>query len=667
MDTGIGVDWFSGAPLGQLVYDRTYSRVKEDGNKETWPDTVRRVVEGNTSFVAPEFIEPGEKEALTELFLSRQMIPAGRHLWVTGVPGRSFTQNCHVAGFETGFTEHCGFVFSELMKGGGVGANYSSQYLSALTPLSSVEVRFVCSSGHADFEALLPLLVGGAQYDGNYEYVFRVPDSREGWVRSLEMLLEFATRGDEYTLVFDVSDVRCSGSPIKGFGGTASGPLPLIQMLHDVAALLDHEEDIRVTPELAMEIDHLIAGAVIAGNVRRSARMSILHWNDSAIAWFLNCKADHMNHWSTNISVEVDNDFFFDLLDPDSKASWVYNQVLDGMMTNGEPGFYNSSKASEGERTHIASTNPCGEMPLESWESCNLGHINLAYGDSVDHRRAFRLMARFLIRATFCDIQDPKQQEVVHRNRRIGVGFFGLQEWLGLRGIPYSQYNRHGILADALTNWFSIVRAEADEYADELGISRPVKVATLAPTGSIAKLAGTSEGMQSIYAKWIIRRVRYSELDPEVARLRERNVPLEPCIYTPGTLVASFPCEDPILSRVSGEFVEEQHELSIETLMGIQALVQRYYADNAISLTINVPQDADEVTRKMLDKALRTYLPHIKGTTVFPEASRPQSPIERITEAEYLALHANIKQDEIYSGDSEQLLEECAGGSCPIR
>lgn len=679
MDIGIrvdekqeAIDYFTDAPLGQLVYDRTYSRVKEDGTKETWADTVKRVVEGNLSFVDERFHEPGEREALTELLLSRQMIPAGRHLWVTGVPGRQFTQNCHVSGFETGFADHCAFTFSELMKGGGVGSNYSSRYLDTLTPLSSVAVRFTCSTEHADFEALLPFLGRNELFDPQRGFIFRIPDSREGWVEALQLLLDSASNGGNLTIVYDVSDVRPQGSPILGFGGISSGPLPLVKLLGDVAKLLPdaliRSTPEAITPELAMKIDHLIAGAVIAGNVRRSARMSIMHWNDPAIEWFLNCKADHMDHWSTNISVEVDNDFFRELLDEKSWASYIYERVIDGMVRDGEPGFYNSSLASKGESTHIGATNPCGEMPLESWESCNLGHVNLAFGTDEDHRRSFRLMARFLVRSSFCDIKDDKQRDVVDRNRRIGVGFFGLQEWLGLRGIPYSNFNRHGILADHLTKWYDIVRAEADSYADRLGINRPVKCTTLAPTGTIAKLAGTSESMQCIYAKYYIRRVRYSVNDPEVVNLIKSGIDIEIDSYTPNTIVASFPCEDPILTRIPEEFVEEQHDIPIETMLEFQALVQRYYADNAISLTTNIPAyevDSPEYldTRDRLSRVIKKFLPHIKGTTVFPEASRPQSPIERITKQQYdQMVKANMN-----AGTSDQLLEDCQGGACPIR
>lgn len=661
-------DWFEGAPLGQLVYDRTYSRTmdEETNTKECWPDTVRRVVQGNISFVDPKFIEPGEAEALEDLLLKRVLIPAGRHLWVTGVEGRAFTQNCHVAGFETGLADHVAFVFDELMKGGGVGANYSSHYLKGLTPLAhKVDVAFICDPSHADYESLRPLLTDPREIPENWTQFLRIEDSREGWVDSLYKLITTSQTVRNGVLVFDVTPIRCAGSPIRGFGGTASGPLALMLLLNNVATLSGRGE---ITPELTMLIDHYIAEAVIAGNVRRSARMSILHWKDPFIFWFLSCKLDPLHHWSTNISVEIDDEFLHDLKwgDGTTNAEVIYERVIKGMLDNGEPGFYNSSLASVGEMTHLGATNPCGEMPLESWESCNLGHVNLAFGGNGDHLTAFRLMTRFLLRATHCDISDPKQQEVVDRNRRIGVGFFGLQEWLAGRSIKMSQFNSNNTLRDHLMAWAYIVRKEADGYADEMGIPRPIKTTTLAPTGSIAKLAGTSESMQAIFAKYYIRRVRYSTNDHEVEQLRERGVPLQPCVYSANTLVASFPCRDTMLDRVSECYVEEQNELSVESTLGLQALIQKYYADNAISCTINLP-DADLDTRLNLQKNLKKFLPEIKGTTVFVDASRPQSPLEKITEEEYYRLSALIQPATINSGTSEQLLEECQGGACPIR
>ena len=119
-------------PIGQQVYTRTYSREKEDGTKESWEETVRRVVDGNLELVPVKFRKRKEREELFSLMKSFAMMPAGRHLWMTGVPGRQFLFNCHVAGWTGTFSEHFTFTFDELMKGGGVGANYSNRFMHKL-------------------------------------------------------------------------------------------------------------------------------------------------------------------------------------------------------------------------------------------------------------------------------------------------------------------------------------------------------------------------------------------------------------------------------------------------------------------------------------------------------------------------------------------------------
>src|SRR5690606_16703673 len=128
----------------------------------------------------------------------------------------------------------------------------------------------------------------------------------------------------------------------------------------------------------AMEIDHAIAQCVVAGGVRRSARMAMMHWNDPQIDQFIKCKADTGSHWTTNISVEVDADFWSALAQNQGNAQYILRSITDGMVNNGEPGFWDSALSNVGEPNRVVCTNPCGEITLEPWEPCNLGHINLA-------------------------------------------------------------------------------------------------------------------------------------------------------------------------------------------------------------------------------------------------------------------------------------------------
>lgn len=663
-------------PIGQEVYERTYRRVKENGEYEEWADTVRRVVEGNTNLVPDRYIEAGERYKLFELIYNFKAIPAGRHLWVSGVPGRQFLFNCHRAAFTDNLTDHFTFTFDELMKGGGVGANYSLRYIEGMPALTSkVDLHIVCDPEHPDYEELKNAGVLSTEYSHKWDGCLRVSDDREGWVQALEITLgafAFTLPVSPTTIVVDVSIVRERGSRIRGFGGTASGPLALALMLRNVANIGNRvaEAGRQFSSMECMEIDHAIAECVVAGNVRRSARMSIKSWRDPDILAFIECKLDASQHWSTNISVEIDDDFLLALKKKSHKlhnhAQEVYRRVVAGMLENGEPGFYNISLASEGELGDVGSTNPCGEIALEPWENCNLGHINVnAFVDDFEgSKEAFRLMARFLIRATFGDIPNPLQKEVVERNRRIGVGFFGFQGWLNRQGIVYSSSHSNRYVRKTLRDWKATVDKAIAHYCHELRIPRCIKGTTLAPTGSIANLPGESASGQTIYAPWFARLVRFSADDPKVAEYAAEGYEVEDCIYSPNTKVVKFYVEDPLVQQVidagyDPEIVEGANDVSLGDMLAVQAMFQECYADNAVSFTVNVEPDKQQrlnlkkqiaqgvdayalkigpASDETVDAAAKTiihYLPHLKGTTIMVDGSRPQAPLQRITKEEF--------------------------------
>jgi ribonucleoside-triphosphate reductase len=393
-------------PIGQEVYERTYQRVKSNGEKETWEDTVRRVVTGNTGLVSEQYIEANEREKLFDLIYNFKAIPAGRHLWVSGVPGRQFLFNCHRAAFTKDLADHNTFTFDELMKGGGVGANYSQRYIKDIPAINNrVDVHIVCEETHPDYESMKAANVLSQDFSPHWDGCYRVEDSREGWVDSVnELMWGFFTEEDPNTVntfVVDVSIVREAGARIRGFGGTASGPIALAQMLMNTARVINAAHGRVLNPLEHMDIDHEIACCVVAGNVRRSARMSILSWQDDYIFDFITCKIDSGKHWTTNISVEIDDLFFLALKKKNHElhehAKAVYKAVIAGMLENGEPGFYNISLASVGEVGDVGSTNPCGEIALEEWENCNLGHVDISqfHDDFEGAKEAFRLMTRF--------------------------------------------------------------------------------------------------------------------------------------------------------------------------------------------------------------------------------------------------------------------------------
>lgn len=656
-------------PIGREVYERTYQRTQPDNTLETWRTTVERVIRGNVNLVPSKFIEKNEQSKLVDLLYNFDVIPGGRHLWVSGIEGRQFLFNCHRASWTEDIADHFAFTYDQLMQGGGVGANYSNSYIDQYSAVANkVSVHVVCSDKHQDYQELRKYLSDdfdpGVVTNRDFNY-FRVPDTREGWVEALVRLLHDFWFGEQRALIVDISDVRPKGSLIRGFGGTASGPWALAQMLSDICALINSRVGLKLRSLDMMQIDHLIASCVVAGNVRRSARMSMKHWSDIDIFEFIECKKDKMSHWSTNISVVVDDAFIEAVKKGDSHARKVYMLSVTGMLTDGEPGLYNLSRAQDGETGDVACTNPCGEISLEEWENCNLGHVNLdAFHDNPQGaKEAFRLMTRFLIRATFGDIPNPMQRAIVDKNRRIGVGVFGYQGWVVKQGIKYSLSHMSKLIRDLLSSFKQVCRDAARQYAFELRIPEPIKVTTVAPTGTIAKLPGKSEGAQTIYGRYFKRRVRYADTDPRLPNLLLLGYHIEPCIYTANTLVVTFICKDSLVEEVESlgldadYLVEGANEVSLADHLAVQAMIQEEYVDNAVSFTVNV-EPAQYTVEQAMDIILH-YLPRIKGTTIMVDASRPQSPYERLTKEQFdeLAYLATVSQGEM----------DCATGACPIR
>ncbi len=668
-------------PIGEQVYKRSYSRTKEDGSKETWPETVVRAVDGNLGLVPDKCIEPDERDKLISLLMEFGAIPAGRHLYASGVKGRQFLFNCHAAGWDAKApADHFTFLFDELMQGGGVGSNYSNRYMKELPRvLSQVDLHITCRPDHpniAEFQDLLCKVTDGDA--AAHSDVFVIEDDREGWVDAIGFILKAAfewrpfVNGDSINatrrVVLDVSKIRERGRPLKTSGGIACGPGPLVSMLHDFCKHLNGCYGKQLTSLDAMTLDHTLASCVIAGGKRRSSRMSVKHWLDSDIFEFINCKRTDGAHWSTNISVEIDDDFMKAYAEGDKHAHAVMRAVILGKRSNGEPGLWNRSLSMKDERNPEAMfcPNPCGEIGLQMWENCNLGHINLQHfagRPDREAREAFRLMTRWLMRATFGDIPQPRQREVVDQNRRIGVGFFGYHGWLALRGHKYSEAYKNEEIQKVLASFKAAVKTEAESYAAALGIPVPVKNTALAPTGTIVLMPGVSSGVQALIYKLFKRLVRYADTDPELEVKKKEGYKTFKDEDARNTEIVEYWCEDPLVALLRAKgmdpeaLLECQDELKLEDSLGTQAMIQTHYADNAISFTVNMGED-DMPTEEAMERIYMELLPYLKGTTLFPEKSRKNAPYQKLTKAEWDA----------YGGRKEtiQVEDECKNG-CPIR
>lgn len=714
-------------PIGEDVYRRTYSRTKRDGSQEDWYETTARVVNGNLNYVPEHFIEKDEAKKLYKLLLNMEVLPAGRHLWSTGI-GKDFNNNCFSSDFSPVFSEHFQFVFMRLMEGGGVGSNYSTLFVNSRDESkpwqtkAKINIHVICHPSHADYNKpvqfdnsdtwfdalnteakLSDLLSTKYSYDwdaatsnGDGPIYIRVEDSREGWAEALVRLLNVQIDEDcnGRDVVFDISNIRPYGAILKGFGGKASGPDAFVLLVYRVNTLLNNKYNQNLTGMDFMLIDHYIAQAVVSGGVRRSARMAMKYWKDADIFEFIACKSPKdniMHHWTTNISVVIDRKFINALKKGDPHATQVYDSVIEGMLTNGEPGFINATKCLEGESpgTEFITTNPCGEITMVrypdmlAFDVCCLGHVNLDRAE--DPGEAFRLVTRFLIRATFSKVADSRQKENVTRNRRIGVGFLGYHNWLVKSKIRYSDAPSNDKVRSFFRSMYQIIDTEAKRYCSQLRIPECIKKTTVAPTGTTGNLAGCTTGCQSTFSKMYIRRVRLANSDQLLPKLKKLGYNVVPDIYAANTSVVEYVCIDPIYEQaidifkaenlaegnsetearsmaqvLAADLIEDQDELSIEDVLATQRMLQKEFVDNSISITVNV--NKSKYNKEELKTILRHFLPDLKGLTIFPEVSMPLSPLERITLDELLAREA-----EGYPIEKSQAEMNCGPMGCPIR
>lgn len=742
-------------PSGETVFRRTYSRPKPNGDKETWVETAHRVAYGNLALVHGDNMDAwpvealAEYAALTDHIIPFKIIPAGRHLWASGVKGRQFLMNCWTSGWTERFSDHFEFTFMRLMEGGGVGANYSTKYIEQYgAPKRTLNLHVVADSDHQDYPALADVLSSeySAEWVGG---AFEVEDSREGWAAALVDLIDtfYAEDVKHENRVYDVSRVRPAGARLKTFGGTASGPKPFAEMLHTVARILNEAASrgttevigslqrgvVRtvytgptLTPLDCMEIDHAIAECVVSGGVRRSARMSIVRWDDPWVEEFIKAKQDSGLHWTTNISVEVDDEFFRALAGEAGRfpagvhgsrpksvvAKRVHQMVTEGMLTNGEPGYWNSSLSNHGEVQEVYATNPCGEITLQMFEACNLGHVNMdafapkAAGDSIDEGGlilAHQLVTRFLIRATYADITDSKSRVIQDMNRRIGVGHLGVQGFVVKNGWRYSDVAVNSLspgyhqMRNLLGTLYSVVRQEARTYAFALRIPEPVKVTTVAPTGSVAKLPGATEGIHPILFRYFEQRIRFSSVDADqmaqVEEARLQGFKVEDAVNEANTVIVVYPTKNILVEQVEAlgypaDIVEQADEIDMDAMLGFQAMYQRGpdnphgFADNAVSFTVNIPAEEHqndylrnlpesdpfgqnipgptEERRKAVAETILKWLPLLKGTTIMLDGSRTQAPYTSITEEQY-------ERSTGQSTLSDDIDLDCATGACPVR
>ena len=484
--------------LAKIVTRRTYNR-NDNGVLEKWPDTVERVLKGNiTGFN----ISKEEEDRLRYFLTNRKAMPAGRGLWFSGAPshkkvGGSALSNCwYISG-----NDWTNFVMAQdlLMLGGGVGLSVEHRFVSKLPKIKKNVIIIHHRTRDADFI---------------------VPDSREGWNELTYRVLEsFFVTGKSFT--YSTYCIRNAGEPIKGFGGTSSGPIPLVEFVNKLCAIFIAREGRSVRPIDAADIICAIGEMVVSGNVRRSA---IIILGDPWDKEFLKAKRWDLGSIPSyramaNFSVVCDDvedlhPYYWKTYEA-GEAFGIFNRTV--AQTYGRMG---EKKKDTGE-----GVNPCGEAVLESMENCNLQEIFLPNLDSVkEFEEAAILMHRWGKRVTCEKYHNPKNDEVVKRNRRIGTGITGC--------LQAPQFFN----AEVLDSVYSSIQQENIAYSKELNIPESIRTTVVKPSGTLSFLGDCLPGIHCGWSRYEIRRIRFSSSDSLIPLVRKAGYHIEPVRRFDGSL-----------------------------------------------------------------------------------------------------------------------------------
>lgn len=627
-------DW---GPLGYFTYKRTYARQipDEDRTEEYW-ETCRRVVEGTFSIqknhCRRNHLPWDERKAqrtakrMFELMWDFRFLPPGRGMWAMGTDyvadrGGACLNNCaFVSTKDIDKDPTKPFMFIMDMSMVGVGVGFDTQ-------------------GAGKLEITPPV--------GTVEVV--VEDSREGWVDALSVLIEAYTQGGPLP-TFNTSLVRDAGLPINGFGGTSSGPQPLLDMLGDIAKLLEAKLGDTLSSGDITDIGNLIGRCVVAGNVRRSAEIVFGEPDDEEFSLLKQDKEKLMSHrWASNNSIfaRVGMDY-----------SWHANQTA----VNGEPGYMwldnarafgrMKDPADWGDRDAVGG-NPCLEQTLHNFELCTLVETFPARHENLDeYLETLKIAYLYAKTVTLVPTHWSETNAIMAKNRRIGLSQSGIIKAFG----------KHG--RRAMMEWcdkgYEFVSGLDIQYSNWLGVPKSVKKTSVKPSGTISLLPGEPPGIHYPHAEYYIRRIRVGIHSPLWKAAEAAGYHVEPAIgQEESTVVVSFPVKEDFFRR-------GKSDVSIWEQVSNAVAYQKFWADNQVSITVTFnSQEQDDIKH-----VLELYEDSLKGISFLPSADHGylQAPYEEISQEVYDDMMANITGP-ISLGEVDVVAEAprfCDGDNCTL-
>lgn len=627
------------SPYQEYIHRSRYARwIPELNRRENWDETVHRYI----SFFAPR-IPKTDREALSqeleEAIYNMEVMPSMRAMMTAGPALEK--DNC--AGY------NCSYIavddpraFDEAMYismcGTGVGFSVERQYVSQLPVVA---------------ENFYPS-----------DTVIKVKDSKIGWANSFRQLVALLYGGS--VPKWDTSAIRPAGSPLKTFGGRASGPEPLEQLFRFTVRLFQNAAGRKLTSLECHDLMCFVADIVVSGGVRRSAMISLSNLSDDRMR-----NAKNGQWWIENDQRRLANNSAVYTEKPEM-GTFMKEWFTLYESRSGERGIFNR----DGARKHSAKygrrkwenidfgTNPCGEILLRPKGFCNLTEVVVRPHDTKASLKKKVRKAAILgtLQSTLTDFRYLRKewQKNAEEERLLGVSLTGIMD--------NKMMSTNGPELAALLDELREYAVEVNrEWAEKLGINQSTAVTSIKPSGTVSQLVDSSSGIHSRYSRYIERAVRGDRKDPIGQLLKAVGVKYEPDASKPNDVdVFYFPLESPAESLCRNDLTAIQQ-------LELYLTYKLHWTEHNPSCTIYVRES------EWLEVAAWVYkhFDNIGGISFLPHTDHiyKQAPYNEISAEEYSKLVAETPKSidwarlvEFEFEDMTTAMKElaCTAGVCEI-
>lgn len=618
-----------------------YARFREDlGRRENWDETVDRYVNwlvkqaGRNGYQMP--IE--EVEEVRNAILHLDVMPSMRCLMTAG----EALDRDNVAGYNCSYAAVDNIrVFDEimyiLMCGTGVGFSAETKYVQKLPTVSE------------SFNKTDTTIVVG--------------DSKKGWASAFRELISLLYAGK--IPKWDVSKVRPAGTPLKTFGGRASGPEPLVSLFEFAVQLFTKAAGRKLHDIEVHDLVCKIAEIVVVGGVRRSALISLGDLSSDRMR-----TAKSGQWWLDNVQRALANNSAVYEEKPEI-GTFLKEWTSLYESKSGERGIFNRLAAKKhiellGRRDpdHEWGCNPCSEILLRPAEFCNLSEVVIRPEDTIDTLKRKIKIATLIgtIQSTLTDFQYLRSiwRKNMEEERLLGVSLTGIMD----------HYLLSKSTGDAAT-WLQKMKQHAIEvnkhYAGLLHINASAAITCVKPSGTVSQLVSCSSGIHPAYSEYYIRTVRADMKDPLATFMKDMGFPCEPDVTKPhNTLVFSFP-------QKAAKGAVLRYQVNAIEQLELYKLYQLHWCEHKPSITVYVREDEwIKVGAWVYDN-----FDYIGGVSFLPfsDHTYAQAPYQPCSKEEYEEAQAKMPKEIYWAGlqvyENSDMTEgaqtlACSNGGCDL-